>query len=202
MEACRKVTSGISVIVPTVAPRRAMLREALRSVADQAMPPAAIIIQDDVNREGAAATRQKAQDRVDTEWTCPLDDDDILYPQHCEVLLAEAERTNADLVYGWFDCTGSDPFPQFEGIPWDDTSPHLFPVTWLARTEVIRAAGGWRNESQELYGHSLVSGEDWNLVLSLVRIGAKIVHLPERTWRWVHHGGNSSGLPANIWWNG
>lgn len=195
------MSSGISVIIPTVAPRRKMLAEALASVAAQTMQPDAVIVQEDTEREGAAATRQRAQNQVQTEYTCPLDDDDVLYPQHCEVLLAEAERTGADVVYSWFDCTGQDPFPQFEGQPWDNASPHLFPVTFLARTEVILVAGGWSNGAKELYGHEQVSGEDWRLVLALVANDAKIMHLPERTWRWVHHGQNSSGLASNIRWD-
>jgi len=190
---------GISVVIPTVAPRANMLREALRSVAEQTLAPDTIIVQKDVEHEGAAVTRQKGTDRVDTEWCGFVDDDDIVYPQHLERLYETMQATGADVVYPWFDCTG-DPFPQFEGLPWDSDNPHLFPVTFLARTEAIREAGGWRSASEELYGHNLVSGEDWRLVLSLVEIGAKIVHLPERTWRWVHHGQNSSGLPERVQW--
>ena len=194
---------GISVVIPTVAPRAGMLREALRSVAEQTLVPDMIIVQDDVDHEGAAATRQKAQDRVTTEWTAPLDDDDLLQPQHLEALAEEAARTGADLVFPWFDMrNGTDPFPQFFGEPWDNSAPHLFPVTWLGRTEVIQAAGGWAAASADLYGHSQVSGEDWRLILGLVAKDAKIVHLPQRTWTWVVHGSNSSGLPTNVRWDG
>lgn len=200
---------GISVVIPTVAPRRAMLREALRSVADQTLAPDAIIIQEDVNREGAAVTRQKGTDRVDTDTVAFLDDDDVLYPQHLERLHATMQETGADLVYGWFDVQGgTDPFPQFEGLPWDSAVPRQFPVTYLARTEAIRVAGGWtdgwdpanaENPGTDEYGNR--AGEDFRLTLRLVANGAKIVHLPERTWGWRHHVGNTSGLPSRVHWN-
>jgi glycosyltransferase involved in cell wall biosynthesis len=186
---------GISVVIPTVAPRAAMLRECLRSIADQTLAPDAIIVQKDVDREGAAVTRQKAQERVTTEWTCPLDDDDVLYPQHCELLLAEAIRTGADVVYPWYDCPAGDPLASHEGVPFNSDDPRLFPVTFLGRTEAILAAGGW----QGMEG-TVASQEDWALILNLVKIGAKIVHLPIRSWLWNHHGANSSGRPENIRW--
>jgi len=199
----RLVIPGVSVIIPTVAPRANMLQRALASVTAQTLQPDAVIVQEDTEREGAAATRQRAQDRVTTEWTAPLDDDDSFYPQHLEVLAAEAARTGADLVYSWFDvCNGTDPFPQFFDKPWSNDDPHLFPVTWLGRTEAIQAAGGWADGSQGLYGHADVSGEDWRLILALVANDAHIVHLAQRTWQWTIHGGNSSGLARNVRWDG
>lgn len=198
------MTSGISVIVPTVAPRASMLHRALDSVTAQTMQPDLVIVQEDTEREGAAATRQRAQDQVETEYTCPLDDDDSFLPVHLEHLLAEAGRTNADLVFPWYEVRGgADPMPEAFGRDWDayltEFGPYQFPVTFLARTEVIRAAGGWAPmpEGQRLEARP---GEDWKLILSLVALGAKIVHLPEITWVWHHHGQNSSGLPERIQW--
>lgn len=190
------MASGISIVIPTVAPRRNMLREAIASVAAQTLLPDTIIIQDDTEHEGAAVTRQRAQERVQTKWTCPLDDDDVLYPQHCELLLAEAMRTGADVVYPWYDCPAGDPLASHEGVPFNNDNPRLFPVTFLGRTEVICAAGGW----QGMEG-TVASQEDWALILNLVKTGAKIVHLPVRTWLWNHHGSNSSGRPENIRWS-
>jgi len=200
----RLVIPGVSVIIPTVAPRANMLQRALASVTAQTLQPDAVIVQEDTEREGAAATRQRAQDRVETEYTCPLDDDDELHPVHLEHLLAEAQRTDADLVFPWYEvCGGADPMPEAFGRNWDDYlnefGPYQFPVTFLARTEVIRAAGGWEPmpEGQRLAAQP---GEDWRLCLALVAMGAKIVHLPEKTWIWNHWGGNASGLPQRIPW--
>jgi len=191
---------GVSVIIPTVAPRANTLQRALASVTAQTLQPDTVIVQEDTEREGAAATRQRAQDRVVTEYTCPLDDDDELLPMHLEHLLAEVQRTNADLVFPWYEVRGGgDPMPEAFGRNWEDYltefGPYQFPVTFLARTEVIRDAGGWRGMDG-----TVASQEDWVLILSLVSMGAKIVHLPERTWLWMHHGANSSGRPENIRW--
>jgi glycosyltransferase involved in cell wall biosynthesis len=186
---------GISVVVPTVAPRAAMLRECLRSIADQTLAPDTIIVQKDVNREGAAVTRQKGTNRVDTDTVAFLDDDDVLYPQHLERLHATMQETGADIVYPWYDCPAGDPLASHEGVPFNSDDPRLFPVTFLGRSEAIRAAGGWRGMEG-----TVASQEDWALILNLVKIGAKIVHLPVRSWLWNHHGSNSSGRPENIRW--
>lgn len=198
------MTSGISVIIPTVAPRANMLQRALDSVTAQTLQPDVVIVQEDVEREGAAATRQRAQDKVTTEYTCPLDDDDELFPMHLEHLLTEAERTGADLVFPWYEVHGGgDPMPEAFGRDWDaylnEYGPYQFPVTFLARTEAIRAAGGWEPHP-EAGSRVGFSGEDWRLCLALVALGAKIVHLPEKTWIWNHWGGNSSGLPERVAW--
>jgi glycosyltransferase involved in cell wall biosynthesis len=195
---------GISVVIPTVAPRTTMLHRALNSVTAQTLQPEVVIVQEDSDRKGAAATRQRAQDSVETEYTCPLDDDDELLPMHTEHLFAEAQRTDADLVFPWYEVHGGgDPMPEAFGRDWEayltEFGPYQFPVTFLARTEVIRAAGGWEPmpEGQRLAAQP---GEDWRLCLALVAMGAKIVHLPEKTWIWHHHGQNTSGLPERVAW--
>lgn len=192
------------MLIPTVAARANMLQQALTSVKAQTLQPDVVIIQEDAEREGAAATRQRAQDKVRTVWTAPLDDDDQLLPHHLEHLLAEAERTDADLVFPWYEVRGGgDPMPEAFGRDWDaylsEHGPYQFPVTFLARTEVIQAAGGWcpMPEGQRLEARP---GEDWRLTLKLVEMGAKIVHMPEISWIWNHWGGNASGLPQNIPW--
>ena len=39
------------------------------------------------------------------------------------------------------------------------------------------------------------AGEDSDLIKRMNAAGYRISHLPERTWRWHHHYGNTSGLP-------
>lgn len=202
------MTSNITVIIPTVAPRREMLARALASVGRQTLQPDTIHVSDDVDRIGGARNRQRALDRVTTELTAPLDDDDEFLPHHLEVLAAELERTNADLTFGWFDVIGgTDPFPWAEGKPWNDAEPHQIPVTWLARTEIVQAVGGfagdWDVDQAEDPGvdqDGNRAGEDFRLVLRLVNAGAKIAHLNNRSWLWYHHGTNSMGLPSRVAW--
>lgn len=194
----------ITVAIPGIPPRSWMLARALTSVANQMASPAAISVAIDVNREGAPFTRDRALAAVNTGWVAFLDDDDLLFPQHLSACMMHAEATGADLVYPWFDVLhGTDPFPQFFGTPWDNDHPHQVPVTFLARTDLIRDVGGFSHgfdpgmgsdPGVDIQGNR--AGEDYQLILRVVASGARIVHLPQRTWQWDHHGGNTSGLPS------
>jgi hypothetical protein len=186
---------GVTVCVCTIPPRRELLRRALRSIADQTLLPDAILVVADEDREGAPATRDRALARVGTEWVAFLDDDDEMLPCHLECLHGTAVETGADLVYPWFEAVGGpDPIADYFGRPWDDAAPHVVPITTLARTESLRRAGGFAGvPPPQSPGHG--TGEDEWLVWRLMGNGARIVHLPERTWRWHQHGANTSGRP-------
>jgi hypothetical protein len=134
---------------------------------------------------------------VETEFVAFLDDDDELFPRHLELLAAEQARTGADVVYPWFEVVGgTDPFPEMYGKPFDldrlRTGQYI-PITVLARTEAVRAAGGFREQMNELGW----TQEDWVLWLTMADQGRSFVHLPRRTWSWHHHGGNTSGNAKN-----
>lgn len=188
--------SGITVAIPTIPPRRKLLARALDSVAGQVCPASDIVIAYDLNREGAGPTRSRALDSVRTEWTAFLDDDDEFYPQHLNVLIHFAEATGADLVYPWFDVAGgNDPFPVLEHLEFDPEHPHMFPITVLARTEILQDTGGFRREPS-LYDASVMEGEDWIMWLNVLKAGGVIKHAPERTWKWHHDSGNTSGMPT------
>lgn len=195
------MSSGITLVVPSIPPRAEMLQRALASVWAQELAPDAVVVTLDSDRRGAPHNRDAGLAKVDSEWVAFLDDDDELYPQHLRLLHAVAVQSDADLVYPWFDVTGgTDPFPQFFARPWANDEPHQIPVTFLARTDVIRKAGGFSYGFDEAtvgtdpLGNR--AGEDWELTLRLCEQGAYIEHLPERTWRWHHHGANTSGMPA------
>lgn len=184
---------GVTLVVPTIKPRRKLLARALESAWAQKLPFTDVHVVVDVDKEGAPATRTKGLDAVRTRWTAFLDDDDELYPEHLETLIYFVLEHDADLVYPWYDVAGgADPFPQFEGREWDPTEPHMFPITVLARTELLQATGGFRTYPDGRHE----GGEDWQMWLSLLAEGAKFVHCPKRTWKW-HHGPhhNTSGRP-------
>lgn len=171
--------------------RSGMLDRALRSVAAQTMPPAAVSVAIDLGREGAAATRQRALDGVLTPLVAFLDSDDEFMPEHLERVIGFMEETGADFCYSWFEGTnGFDPFPMNFGKPFDPTNPVETTSTVVLRTELAKEA---RIERLPERLHN--GGEDFRLVLRCIELGAKIVHLPERTWRWNIHGLNTSGLP-------
>lgn len=178
----------ITVAIPTIPSRGAYLARAIKSVSAQDLPPTDVVVSYDFAREGAGPTRTRALAKVTTEWTAFLDDDDEFNPNHLSILIDYAERTNADLVYPWFDVIGgTDPFPMFEGRAFNPNEPNMFPVTVLVRTDVIKETGGFPPPGPD--------GDDWPVWLKLVEAGANIEHVPVRTWKWHHHGYNTSGLP-------
>lgn len=196
------MSSGVSVVVPSIPPRTHMLQRALASVWAQELAPDAVIVTLDTDRRGAPHNRDAGFAKVDSTYVAFLDDDDEFYPQHLRLLLTVAAQTGADLVYPWFDVLGgTDPFPQFFGQPWDNAEPHQVPVTFLARTDAIRSVGGFSygfdvnaDAATDPLGNR--AGEDWELIARLCKADARIVHLPERTWGWHHHATNTSGRPS------
>lgn len=179
---------SISVVIPTIPPRRELLRRALTSVLNQQLAPSAIHVVTDTEKTGAAATRQRGLDAVDTEWVAFLDDDDELKPRHLQALHELVTQREADFAFSWFDVVGGrDPFPPVHATrEWDDAEPQHTTITVLVRTELAQRVGfRWSAD-----------GEDWNFILGCVAVGAKIVRTPEHTWLWHHDSGNTSGLPS------
>lgn len=180
----------VGAAIPTIAPRSEFLKRAVESVIVQTHPVDQISVTYDTERLGASANRNAAWQALTTEWVAFLDDDDYWYPNHIEVLTTAQQESDADVVYGWFDCL-SDPFPQFEGVPWSNDAAHLFPICYLVRTELLKDVGGFPPPPMP---SPYCAGEDWELILKYVEAGATIHHVPERTWKYEHHGGNTSGL--------
>src|SRR5438105_753578 len=122
---------GITVAIPSIPPRAAMLGRALASVLAQELPAEAVSIAVDTGRQGAAVTRDRALRAVRTEWVAFLDDDDILLPEHLRVLMDGAAESGADYVYSYFtivdgdgnELSGADPLDLF-GVPFDHAAPH------------------------------------------------------------------------------
>ena len=78
----------VTLVIPTIPPRRDRLIEAVRSGLEQTHPPSMIIVANDVNGEGAPATRTRGLQHVGTEWTAFLDSDDVMYAEHLRTLMA------------------------------------------------------------------------------------------------------------------
>ncbi|CAO5150831.1 Glycosyltransferase [Frankia sp. AiPs1] len=200
------MTGAVTVVIPTIPPRAAMLCRAVGSVGRQTRPAAALSIAIDVDHAGAWATRQRALEAVRTPWTAFLDDDDQFLPHHLDRLLACAEETGGDYIFPWFTPigpdgrpftdrpNGGDPFPGYFGRPWDDARPRQTTITTMVRTELAQAVGFQRPVEGELIGGFRL-GEDYRFTLGCVNAGARFVHLPERTWLWRWHPGQTSGKP-------
>jgi glycosyltransferase involved in cell wall biosynthesis len=184
----------VTVVIPSIAPRRKLLGRALHSVTNQDEPVADIAIAIDSTKQGAWTTRNRGIAMSRSTWTAFLDDDDELLPHHTQFLLDRCDEYGLDLAWGWFSVVGGgDPFPMHRGKQYDVVDFHVVPITYLVRTELLHEAvaetggfvgdtiGAWHNQDRGVFDH-------------LARNG-KHMAFPDITWLWHHHLGNTSGLP-------
>lgn len=177
----------VTVVVPYHKKREqnGLLARAVASIQTQTIPVEHVLALD-VHNVGASITRNAGLVQVKTPWVTFLDSDDKMDPGHVAGMLTCAQGSGADFVYPWFRVVGgTDPFPQFFGVPWTNESPHCTTVVVLVRTELAQQIG-----------FQDVLSEDWWFTLDCMNVGAKIVHHPVRSWTWYHHRGNSSGRPG------
>lgn len=186
--------SGITLAIPSIPLRKASLVQAMASAMLNTLPPDAYAIAIDHDGEGAAVTRQRALEMVDTPYVAFMDDDDELMDTHLEDLLVHMQATGADMVYSWFTMVGGiDPFPRSHFTDeFDPEKPIETTITTLCRTDAAKTVG-FQAIKERLHN----TGEDFNFVLGLVKHGYKISHLPKRTWYYNVHGFNTGGLARN-----
>jgi len=188
--------NDITVCIATIPPRGKLLRKALASVVAQTLQPAAIVVEYDHEKTGAAATKNRALSRVTTEFVGMLDDDDQFLPHHLERLRACAEATGADVVYSIPEVPqirgGRDPMGRY-GVPFDADELRrrsYIQTTSLVRTKMFHESGGFQCPPGSDY-------DDWGAWISLLDHGAQFVHLPEVTFIWNHWGVGQPGIPGN-----
>ena len=187
---------SIAVAIPSIPTRPDLLARAVRSAANQTMPPVEISVVLDVDRHGAATTRNRAWRATSAEWVAFLDDDDELLPMHLARCYETAVAHDADFVYPWFEVIGGqDPFPHHFGAPWEPGGPRQTTVTGLWRRSALERIGGFPPPVGDDDPDGNRMGEDFLAVCKLDAAGGRIVHLPERTWLWHHHASNTSGCP-------
>lgn len=190
---------GITVAIPSIPPRAGLLQRAVGSVLAQELPAAGISVAVDLEKQGAAVTRDRALRAVATQWTAFLDDDDVMLPEHLRVLADAAEESGADYVFSYFtiindlgqEVPGADPLGHF-GTAFDPADPHQTTITILVRTELAQDIG-----FRDVPDGALINGqryaEDFDFTVRASQAGARIVHVPQRSWQWAHHGRNTSG---------
>lgn len=198
----------VTVVIPTIGEREQLLARAVASAQAQTWP-CRILVQQDTYREGAATTRNKALERVDTEFVAWLDDDDELEPFHVEVCVAANRQYRADLAYpGMTAVGGRDPLAcpingvlvNPFGVPFGpEQAYHLYtignfiPITWVGRTETILRVGGFPQPTPDPSKGSGRIEEDYGLLLKMLAVGARFVHVPVRTWKYYFHDANTGG---------
>ncbi len=204
----QRSVAPITVVMPTIPEHDDLRERALQSVADQNVLPTETIVFPDPDHLGAAWARNQALARVQTPWVAFLDDDDLLYRNHLEVLWMEAVRTGADLVYPCMRVVDDRGLPARDptatvhrgrivnpcGVPfggeqarWLLEMGNFIPITYLARTQAIRDVGGFPPSGGPK------KEEDYQLLCNLVRGGAHIQHRETITWEYHLHDRNTGG---------
>lgn len=200
------MSASIGVVIASIPPRAAILAEALTSVCAQTRLPESVTVGIDSQREGTSTIRNRAWRGLTTDWIAFLDDDDLFYPEHLEVLERHAIETGADLVYPWFDVRwrpGQVPFDFLfikgetaEGHPFDDdarwTIEHennFIPITVLVRRELLEAVDGFPIPQVGS------ANEDWGCWKRMLAAGGRFSHFPQRTWMWRWHYSHTMGMP-------
>lgn len=191
-------TIPVTVVIPVHPAREnnGMLRRVLASIDRQTVQPQEIIVQYDHNKQGAAKTRHEGLMSVETEWVTFIDSDDEMRPEHLETLYDGAIQNEADLVYSWYHVAGgNDPMPNDFGKSWNPDKPRLVTIVTFCKTDIAKQVG-FVFQPEGPNPQQKFAGEDRFFINSVNNLGAKIVHIPKKTWIWNHHGQNTSGLPT------
>lgn len=187
----------IDVVIPAhpARERNGMLARAVASVEAQTVPAHPIVVMD-TDGAGSATTRTRGLAEVRSPWVAFLDSDDELDPDHLKWCASYLYGSGADVAYPWFHVEGyPDPWPWRFGRPFhagELRRSNYIPVTVVARTAVVRAAGGFR---ADLTIAPPAQCDEWGLWLRMLDQGATFVHVPVRTWTWRRHRGNTAGSP-------
>ena len=178
----------ISVITPSLPSRSTYLAECIASVTAQTVKPREHLVAVDHQRLGPSAMRNALLAGVAGEWVAVLDDDDLLLPNHLEVL----SGAEGDVIYTYCEVSGKDWNPNRDFDADELRQRSYIPATALIRTSLLRELKGWREPSECPSGF-----EDWDLYLRALDAQAKFTCIPEVTWRYRFHGGNRTDRGVN-----
>lgn len=146
------MSNAITVVIPSIPPRRALLERAQASVAGAAahlmrhyQVDTNLVVVLDTARQGAARNRHRGLLEVSTPWVAFLDDDDVMHPDHLTQLYGAALEHSADYLWSRFQiikrhnewrtcmlgslgCMSGTPHRQYAGgeqhlMSWDETVP-------------------------------------------------------------------------------
>lgn len=178
------MASTISVITASLPERADLLAEAMASVRAQTLQPVEHMVGVDFRREGPSAVRNRLAVNAAGDWLAFLDDDDVCYPRHLEVLLETASAAKAGLAWSACDVEGRPGWDVGHVCNYWDDLPHrnMIPVTVLVKRSAFAMVGGFPD----------VNPEDWALWRRLMGEGVKFACSHEVTWKYRFGGGNRS----------
>ena len=183
----------VTVLTSAVPHRVNMLQDCIKSVINQTKKPYAHHIGIDYSKAGCGAMMNRMAKDVKTEWIAFLADDDILYPNHLEVLL-DAVDDKAKMIYPWCNVSGKGWADNWNPNSLYDPDRlkrgNYIPGTVLFHTETYHELGGF-NETPFIT-------EDYNLWQALLAKHGQfsIKCVPVITWEYRFHGKNCS---VNNW---
>lgn len=170
---------GLTLVTVTMPSRAAMLAEMLATVAGQtAKPDAHLIVWD--HGQGFVDRCNYAVNLVATDWFCFVDDDDLLDPNHVDVLTS---NLNADIVWTWCRVEGRDWNPNSPYMPGRLATGNYIPSNCAFNTDLWLGLGGYNGSERH---------PDWNMLKRAEDSGATFRNIPEVTWTYRFHGGNTS----------
>lgn len=213
MKRTPKPPTTVSVVIPTIPGRERFLARAIRSVQQQDWPPVEWIVEPDPDRTGAAATRNRALERVNGEVVAWLDDDDYLLPWHLKVCTRVLRADpSVGLVYPRpvidpaLDPTATTYRGEIRspwGIRWcPELAAHIrnhgsfIPMTHLVRTDLVRGIGGFPDGRTLPDGR--YQGEDERYLIALMDAGVRFEHVDRKTWVWTVNPQSTAGKPLEM----
>lgn len=179
--------ADVAVITPSIPARRRLLAQAEESVRRQTVRVDAHLI-DRRRRVPVATKRNNLLTATKAEWVAFLDDDDLLDPDHLETLLDR----DADVVVPYCRFDGPPLPPGHYNRPFDAQTLRehaIFPITVIARREVVLDAGGFPNRHCE----------DYWLWRAMLDAGATFEVVPKVTWTYRtagEHRRSNGGKPS------
>jgi glycosyltransferase involved in cell wall biosynthesis len=163
------MVADLTIITATIEGREELFERAVASVRNQSLMPRAHLQMLDSKRKGGAITKNRLIDFADTEWLMILDDDDVLLPNHVEVLYSR--RDDADIIYSYAngDNRYNRPF-SVEGLLADSIVSH----TALFRRSMFHNLGRFEEKL----------GYDYMLWKKAHEHGYSFLSIPDITWHY------------------
>ena len=165
----------IAVITPTIASRSSFLKECVQSVLNQTTNiPILHLVGEDINKVGCGIMRNQLVSFADPsyDWIAFLDDDDLMLPQHLELLSQHCDT--ADIIYS--DCETIGWEKSWNTIPFNREimqQRNYIPVTVLMRRSLFESMGGF----------AYIFAEDWDLWKRCSSF-ARFTFVPQVTWQY------------------
>ena len=161
----------IAVVTPSKPSRANLLLECKQSVESQTLQPVCHSILVDEKLEGPAIIRNRIVQSLPAEITALafIDDDDLLLPQHLELLVEQIE--NNDVIYSPPTGYGSGSIHEFNAKELPGRN-HLG-MTSLVRRSMFEKVGGFDPKAKF---------EDWDLWKRILKAGGRFCYVPTATW--------------------